>query len=556
MSMETMIRSRYRFAGDMARAADVAGVLVKYGLASWLADVNWQPIHDAFKSHDGEILSDQPFEVRVRLGMTDLGTTFIKLGQMLSTRPDMVGPALADELSKLQRNIPPDAPEVAVKMVEDELGRPISESFLSFDATAFASASIGQVHQATLKSGEHVVVKVQHPSIEGVIRRDLDILRFLAEIAERNDELKRFQPVGLVREFGRITVNELDFRRELRNLQTFRRNFAKDESVVFPRPYPELTSGRVLTMGLIKGFQVTDEKNLDKLEVDRQELAKRGATAFIKMIFRDGFYQADPHPGNFLVLSSGKIGLIDVGMVGRIDAQCRTQIEEILVAASDQDAERLMNNVLHITGTPDHLDRNVLSADLSELFQEYGSQPIDEFDLGGLLNQVTKLLHNHNLILPSKLSMLIKCLILLEGTGRLLSPTFSLAGLLAPWRSKFVDERFSFQTRFRKFSRMYFDWERLAQSLPRVIFDAMDRLEDGQFAIRLEHQNLKSAVDRLVGGLFISSLLLSSSMLIGHDVPPIAWSVSIPGVVGYFVALFFGVHLVWAYHAKKNRGDE
>lgn len=551
-----MIGSPYHFAGDLTRAADVAGVLVKYGLAGWLADVNWEPIHDALKSHDGEVLSDEPFEARVRLAITDLGTTFIKFGQMLSTRPDMIGPALADELSKLQTNVPPDAAEVAVKMVEDELGRPIAECFLSFNTTAFASASIGQVHQAKLKSGQVVVVKVQHPGIEGVIRRDLDILRFLAEISEGNETLKRLQPVGLVRELGRVTLNELDFRRELRNLQRFRRNFAADETVDFPRPYPELTGGRVLTMGMLDGFRVTDSINLDKLNIDRQELAKRGATAFIEMIFRDGFYQADPHPGNFIVLPSGKIGIIDFGMVGRIDEQCRTQIEEILVAASDQDAERLTDNVLHITGTPNHLDRKLLSDDLSELFQEYGAQPVDEFDLGGLLNQVMRLLHHHNLILPSKLSMLIKCMILLEGTGRLLSPTFSLAGLLAPWRSKFVNQRFSFQARLKKFNQMYFDWERLAQSIPRVIFDAMDRLEDGQFAVRLEHQNLKSAVDRLVGGLFISSLLVSSAMLIGHDVPPSAWGISIPGLAGYLIALFFGAHLISAYHNKGNKNDE
>ena len=554
--MNTMIGSRYLFAGDIARAADVAGVMVKYGLAGWLAEVNWEPIHDALKSHDGAVLSDEPFEARVRLAITDLGTTFIKLGQMLSTRPDMIGPALADELSKLQTDVPPDAPEVAVKMVEDELGRPISECFSSFNTTAFASASIGQVHQAQLKSGQVVVVKIQHPGIEGVIRRDLDILRFLAEIADGNETLKRFQPVGLVRELGRVTLNELDFRRELRNLQRFRRNFATDETVEFPRPYPELTGGRVLTMGLLEGFRVTDSINLDKINVDRQELAKRGATAFIEMIFRDGFYQADPHPGNFIVLPSGKIGIIDFGMVGRIDEQCRTQIEEILVAAGDQDAERLTDNVLHITGTPNNLDRKLLNADLSELFQEYGAQPIDEFDLGGLLNQVMSLLHHHNLILPSKLSMLIKCMILLEGTGRLLSPTFSLAGLLAPWRSKFVNQRFSFQARLKKFKQMYFDWERLAQSLPHVIFNAMDRLEDGQFAVRLEHQNLKSAVDRLVGGLFISSLLVSSAMLIGHDVPPNVWGISIPGLAGYLVALFFGVHLISAYRTKGNMDDE
>jgi len=556
MSLQTLITSRHRFAGDLARAADVAGVLVKYGLAGWLTDINWPPIHDALKSHGGQVLSDQPFEARVRLALTDLGTTFVKLGQTLSTRPDMIGQALADELSKLQRHTPPDAPDVAVQMVEAELGRPIAECFTSFSPVACASASIGQVHEAKLKSGRRVVVKVQHPGIEGVIRRDLDILRFLAEIAEGNDTLKRLEPVGLIREFAHAILNELDFRRELRNLQVFRRNFADDASVAFPRPYPELTTGRVLTMELLKGCRVTEEAKLDKLAVDRQELAKRGATAFIQMIFRDGFYHADPHPGNFIVLRNGTIGLIDVGMVGRVDEQCRTQIEDILMAAGEQDAERLTDNVLRITGRPHHFDRKALSADLTELCQDYGTQPIEECNLGGLLNQVTGILHRHKLVLPSRMSMLIKCLILLEGTGRLLSPAFSLASLLAPWKSKLAARRFSVKARFKKLSHLFGDWERLAEALPRAILSAMDRLEDGQFAIRLEHRNLKSTVNRLIGGLFISSLLLSSALLISRSVPPLAWSVSIPGALGYIVALFFGVHLLWMYRGKASQDEE
>lgn len=555
MSLQTMISARYRFAGDLARAAEVAGVLVKYGLAAWLTEVNWQPAHDAIKSYNGEAISHHPFEARVRLALTDLGTTFIKLGQMLSTRPDIVGQPLAAELSKLQRHVPPDPPEVVIKMVEDELGRPISECFASFNPVAIASASIGQVHDAYLKSGRHVVVKVQHQGIEGVVRRDIDILRFLAEIAEGNETLRRIQPKGLIREFSRTTLNELDFRREQRNLQVFRRNFADDETIVFPRSYPELTTSRVLTMDFIKGVRVTEGAKLDKLEIDRQELAGRGATAFIKMIFRDGFYHSDPHPGNFIVLKDGKIGLIDVGMVGHIDEMFRTQIEDILMSAGDRDAEHLTDNVLRLTGTPHHFDRRALSAELSELFEEYGTQSVGEFDIGGMLNRVTDILHEHKLILPGRMSMLIKCLVLLEGTGRLLSPTFSLASLLAPWRSEFVNRRYSIRARFKRLSRMYADWERLAQSIPRVVFDAMDKLERGQFAIRLEHRNLKSAVDRLVGGFFVSALLLASALLISRNVPPTAWGVSIPGAVGYLVALFFGIHLLWVYRERRSKDE-
>jgi ubiquinone biosynthesis protein len=243
-------------------------------------------------------------------------------------------------------------------------------------------------------------------------------------------------------------------------------------------------------------------------------------------------------------------------MVGRIDEPTRNQIEDILVAAGDQDADRLTDNVLRITRTPEHFDRKSLSADLSDLFEEYGNQAVGEFDVGGMLRQVTDILHNHKLILPSKISMLIKCLILLEGTGRLLNPSFSLAGLLAPWRNELMRRRYSLKARFKKLRLMYGDWERLAQSIPRVIFNAMERVEEGHFAIRLEHRNLKTVVNRLVGGVFVSALLLASALLIGHNVPPVAWKVSIPGAAGYAVALFFGAHLLWKYRDKANIDDE
>ncbi|HWB52779.1 MAG TPA: AarF/ABC1/UbiB kinase family protein, partial [Tepidisphaeraceae bacterium] len=452
------LHSRFRFAGDLARAAEVARVLVKYGLAGWLRDIEWEPLHTALKSHYGEVLSDQPFEARVRLALTDLGTTFIKLGQMLSTRPHLVGAKLAAELTKLQERTPADPPEVAQKMVESELGRPIDECFMRFDGKALASASVGQVHRARLKNGRRAVIKVQHPGIEGVVRRDLDILAFLADLAERNEQLRRYQPAAIIREFSRTTLKELDFRSEMRNLQVFRLNFAEDETVVFPKPYPELTTGRVLTMEFLKGCKIGDPKGLERLGMDREELARRGANIFVEMIFRDGFYHADPHPGNFLFLSNGRIGLLDAGMVGRIDETFRRDIEDILLAAGDRDAERLTNAVTRVCGIPRGFDRAGLSMDLTEFFEEYGAQSVGEFDVSGALTGVAGILHQHRLILPGKLSMLIKCLIILEGTGRLLNPAFSLIDLLRLWRKTILWRRFSPKARLKTLRRRYMQW--------------------------------------------------------------------------------------------------
>ncbi len=544
MQIPSMIRSRFRFAADLARAADVATVLGKYGLAMWLTDVEWPPIRNALKSHGGELLTQQPFEARVRLALTDLGTTFIKLGQLLSTRPSLVGKAMAAELSRLREQTPPDQAEVVRAVVESELGRPIDECFEHFDGTALASASIGQVHHAQLRSGRHVIVKVQHPGIEGTIRRDLDILGFLADIAEKNETLRAYQPATVIRQFSRTILNELDFRREMRNLQTFRRNFAEDETVVFPKPYPELTTGRILTMDQLHGHGVSDEA-LDRLKIDRQELARRGANIFVEMIFRDGFYHADPHPGNFMVLPGGKIGLLDAGMVGRLDEMSRNQIADILMAAGERDPQRLTDAVLRVCGTPVTLDRASLSTDLTDFFEEYAAQSVGQFDVSGALNTITGILHQHKLFLPGNLSMLIKCLILLEGTGQLLSPDFNLAELLEPWRQRFVRQRFSPRARLREIRRLYTDWERTAEEFPKVVSRLMDRVEQGKFAIHVEHEHLKSAVNRLVVGLFISALLVSSAILIARDMPPLVWGVSVVGLIGYIIAAFFGFRMLW-----------
>jgi ubiquinone biosynthesis protein len=555
--LPTMLRSRFRFAGDFTRAAEVARILVKYGLAASLTEVEWESLHDALKSADGQILAEQPFEVRVRLALTELGTTFIKLGQMLSTRPHLVGTALAAELSKLQESTPPDPADVIRQVVENELGRPIDECFKRFDDEALASASIGQVHRARLKNGRRAIVKVQHPGIEGVIRRDLDILRFLAELAEKNDQLHRYRPAALVREFSRTTLNELDFRREMGNLEIFRRNFAGNDDVKFPKPYPELTTGRVLTMEFLKGSRIASLVHGKKIDIDRQELARRGAEIFVEMIFRDGFYHADPHPGNFLVLPDGTIGLLDAGMVGRIDDSFRRQVEDVLLAAGDRDAERLTEAITRICGTPRDLDRAELSTDLTDFFEQYGAQAIGAFNVSGALTGVMDILHHHHLVLPGRLSMLIKCLVILEGTGRLLSPSFSLVEILRPWRKTILWHRYSPKARVRNLRRLHHEWDLLLESLPKISFSLIDRLEKGNFAVRLEHRHLKSASNRLVVGFFVSALLVASAILIARNVPPLARGVSVFGMVGYMIASLFGFRMLWLNRDKIiSRSDD
>jgi ubiquinone biosynthesis protein len=549
------LQSASKIPGDVARASEVARVLIKYGLARWLHGTEWEPARRLLTSHTGENLTDQPFPVRVRMAMTDLGTTFIKLGQVLGTRPDLVGPEVAHELSRLQSGTPADPPDVAVATVEKELARPIAECFLEFDHEAMASASIGQVHRAKLLNGKPVVVKVQHPDIEGTIRRDLNILSTLATFAERQEDLKRYQPVAVVREFSETLMRELDFRREMRNLLQFRRNFAADKTVVFPKPYAELSTGRVLTMQLFRGTSVGDKSKLEKKHVDGVALARQGAGVFIQMIFRDGFYHADPHPGNILVMNKGRVGILDAGMVGRIDDDLRERIVEILLAAADRDAARLADLIAEICKAPANLDRGGLSADLLEVFGQYGAQAVDQFDVGGALTAVTRIMHEYNLFMPSRLSMLIKCLIILEGTAKGLNANFNLAELLEPYRRQFVLQQLSPETWLRKAKRLRRDWEVLAESIPRSFNNLLEQLQSGHFAVRVKHPQLEKSASRLVFGLCTSALLLASALLWIHEVPPTIHGVSVLGAAGYLVAAFLATRVLWLVRWDRHSDD-
>jgi len=359
----------------------------------------------------------------------------------------------------------------------------------------------------------------------------------------------------VVREFSETLMRELDFRREMRNLLQFRRNFAADKTVVFPKPYAELSTGRVLTMQLFRGTSVGDKSKLEKKHVDGVALARQGAGVFIQMIFRDGFYHADPHPGNILVMNKGRVGILDAGMVGRIDDDLRERIVEILLAAADRDAARLADLIAEICKAPANLDRGGLSADLLEVFGQYGAQAVDQFDVGGALTAVTRIMHEYNLFMPSRLSMLIKCLIILEGTAKGLNANFNLAELLEPYRRQFVLQQLSPETWLRKAKRLRRDWEVLAESIPRSFNNLLEQLQSGHFAVRVKHPQLEKSASRLVFGLCTSALLLASALLWIHEVPPTIHGVSVLGAAGYLVAAFLATRVLWLVRWDRHSDD-
>jgi ubiquinone biosynthesis protein len=539
-ALPRLVRNRKRF-------EKILRTLAKYGLADWVRDWNPEYVKDLFRTADGESVAELEPAVRLRMALTELGTTFIKLGQSLSTRADLVGPEMAHELEKLQSDTPPDTPEQIRATIGSELGRPPEELFAGFTAEAMASASIGQVHAATLHDGQQVVVKVQHQGIEEKVREDLEILAALAEIAESHSpELRLYQPKATTAEFRRTLLRELDFKREERNLLQFGKNFADDHGIHFPTPYPELSTRRVLTMERLAGFSVADSERLEKEGVESKTVAERGATAYLDMIFRDGYYHADPHPGNILVLSGGVIGFLDCGMVGRLDDRTREHFENLLMAAVDKDGERLTRVVLKLGSAPPDLDREALQTEVSEFAADFTGVELTDFDLGATITAGTEIIRRFRIVMRPSISMLFKALVLLEGTSRLVDRSFSVAELLKPYYSKIVRRRFAPKKLLGRLQRSYRDWERLLDLLPGEIASILGQVQRGTVRVHLEHRGLEATANRLVYGVLAAALFLASALMLSRQVPPLIGGTSALGAAGLAVAAGLTYRLVRA----------
>lgn len=556
----TTIPQIYR---NVNRMTEIVSVLSKYGLADGISRLNVDFAKGLLKNRDGEALARHTRETRIRLAMEELGPTFIKLGQILSTRADLVGATLANELRSLQDSVSIDDPEEVRRVVQDELGQPIEDLFIEFDDCPTASASIGQVHRARLKTGELVAVKVQHAGIQDTVRKDLDVLGGLAQLAERLPELAPYRPVETIAEFQRTLRRELDFGREERNLNQFSARFQDNPYIRIPRPITELSTPRVLTMEWLTGLKLNDTNSSLDDSYDMPELSRRGADLYMQMIFVEGFFHADPHPGNILILPGNKIGLLDFGMVGRIDERLREEIEDLLMAIVNGDVALLTSLIVRIGSTPADLDQSALQNELADFVSHYGSQSLSQLDLSGALEEMIELIFRFRIVLPAQVAMLLKVLISLEGSAKLLSPEFSLLEVIQRYQKKAILRRLSPTRRIRKLRRLYVEIEHLLETLPSRVTDIFEQVQAGRFDVHLDHRGLEPSVNRLVLGMLASALFMGSSLMLSRSVPPVLFEtktvfglheVSLLGLGGCMLSLLLGLRLLRAI-GKSGRLD-
>ena len=576
---------------NVRRWTEIVSVLSKYGLADWLSRFNIDFVTDLLRSSGEQTQSQLTQHARIRLALTELGPTFIKFGQLLSTRPDLIGAELANELEQLQSNAPKDSFEKIKQIIEEEQGRPLEEIYVEFDEEPIASASIGQVHGAKLKVGPgelvdvfghphqngaangsangaidgsriiDVVVKVRHAGIERVVDTDLDILAGLASLAAKLEDFKNYRPEAIVREMSRTMRRELDFEREARNLKQFRALFENEPDVTVPEPISELSSTRMITMQRISGTKLREMRNTPPEGVDPAEIARSGANLYLKMIFNHGFYHADPHPGNLVVTDDGKIGLLDFGMVGRISEQLREDIEAMLVAIVNQDVLMLTALIKRVGNCPMDLDESALSNDIADFVGQYSTQMVAHFDMSGALNDFVSVVRRYEISLPGEAMLLIKVLVTLEGTGRLLNPQFSLMEIMKPFQRMLILKRMSPARQMRKMRRFYLEAEQLVDAMPQRVSNILEQIQTGRFDVHLVHRRLGPTANRLVVGLMTSALFLGSSLMLSYKVPPLFFpgegplgiqDLSFLGLTGFFVSLMMGLRLMWAIRKSGN----
>lgn len=498
-----------------ARYEQVGEVLARHGLG-FLADVTgvdrW--FHGThMPGHDGRDRATTP--ERVRLALEDLGPTFIKLGQLLSTRTDLLPPAYIAELAKLQDAAPAVPAEAILDTLRAELGADVDELFADFDVRPLASASIGQAHAAHLNDGTPVVVKVRRPGVVPQIEEDLEIVQNLARHASRRWELARgYNLVGIAQEFAISLRAELDYLQEGRNAERFAANFRDDPQVLIPRIFWETTTPRVLTLERMTGIKVNDLDGLDAAGIDRTDLARRGADIILTMIFHDGFFHADPHPGNLFVTPDGSIALIDFGMVGELDEELKQELADFLIAFTRASPPLLASALYGLSVTKDVDDRPGLEQSLAGLVSQYAGRPLGDVNFTHLITQLLVMLREHHLQLPRQMAQLFKVLIMVESMGVRLDPAFALGEVLTPYARRLVKDRVSIPLTARRLLQASGDAAELFVELPSRLRRILETVDTTGIQLHLRAAELEPLVgrverigNRLVAGMIVAALI-------------------------------------------------
>jgi len=495
----------------------------------------------------------------VRMLLEELGPTFIKMGQILSSRSDLLPVEFIQELSKLQDNVPAFQFSDVKKIIEAELKKPFEAVFPYFDTHPLAAASIGQVHRARIADGEEVAVKVQRPDIRPIIEVDLEIILHLATMMERHIEgWELHRPTKIVEEFSHSLEKELDYTIEASHMETFARHFINDHTVHTPKVHRYATTKRVLTMEYVKGIKASETHLLEKENLNRKVIALRGADLIMKQIFVHGFFHADPHPGNIFILPNNVICYLDFGMMGRIGRQTREDFADLIKSIVRHDESGVANAFQKLTIWDDEPDQEILEKNLAEFMDQHCYRPLKEVEFGKLLQQLLEIASKHRMRLDTDLFLMLKAFSTAESLGRMLDPDFDIISRAEPFIRRIHSERLHPRRIADDIIEFGAEFIHLSKEIPDEISKILKQTREGKVKMEFEHRGLEPTLstfdrisNRIAFAIVLASLIIGSSLIVLSDIPPKWHEIPVIGLAGFIIA---GVMGFWLLVSILRRG--
>ena len=538
------------------RYRQILTVIFKYGFGELLDQIHLEHyIQFGIRKLSRELwyrVDELSSAQRLRMGLEELGPTFVKLGQLLSSRPDLVPFEYIEELSRLQDRVPSFPFEDVREIIKDELGEYPEDIFTSFDEEPIAAASIGQVHRAILDDSTPVAFKIQRPDIHETIETDLEIVMHLASLMERNiEEFDILKPTKIIEEFARGIEREINYLSEASNIERFAAHFTGDSTIVVPRVFRDLSTDRVLTLDYIDGIKVSKTDRLKQEGYDTTEIARRGATLIMKQIFLHGFFHADPHPGNIFVLPDNVICFLDFGLMGRMTRQDREDFTELVFHVVRRDELKVVESVLKLCYFDESPDERELEKDIFGLIDEYMYLPLPDWDVSRLLMQFLGILTRHRLRLKPHQFLMMKALAALDGVGSALDPGFDIISHGTPFIRDVYFQRFSPVRTMTDMIQTGSDYYSLIQKIPGDISDLLKKAREGNLKIVFDHHGLEPMLNthdrisnRLSFAIVLASLIIGSSLIALSDLPPKWHDIPIIGIGGFIAAGMVGFGLL------------
>ena len=552
--------SFFRLRRSTNRVRQILNVFLKYGFGKVIDQIHlsrFVPFRKRIKSFgQWPSVKEPAVAERLRMAFAELGPSFIKLAQILSSRPDLITKQYADEFKKLQDRVPPFSSAEAKQIIEQDIAKPIDQVFSRFDAAPIAAASIAQVHYATLIDGTEVVVKVQRPRIREQIETDVSILSFIAGLMEKYfPESAFFNPTGIVEEFTRTVRKELDFLEEARNCARFKRNFERDTDIHIPEVFTQYSTDKIIVMERIDGVRLDDIEGITRLGLDRVKLAKIGVNAYFKQILEDGFFHGDPHAGNIFAMQTGQIAFMDFGIVGRVSPELRETMANTFLALIQKNFDSLIDQYIELGLIPEHVDLDVFRkefrADLADFFEPLYGLSIKEINFAEYLDTVTHLAIKHNMKIPSDLLLINKAMLILENIGRELDPDFDFISAAEPYASKIIKERMSPGKLYEKARKNISDISDFAVLFPKQLRQVVQKVLRDDFHIKMTHigidrfiRDMDRSSNRISFSLIISAMLLSSAIMHATGAGPVYKGFSLLGLSAFGFAFLLGIWLI------------